>query len=90
MKSVFLDGFKGGIIKSSYDEEWLYEPNGVVTCLQLGAKNPPKDPIKYIWDGEYFTPASDSAVSYGAGQWSGVFIGWYLKGKNCRFLKSHF
>ena len=71
---IYFDGYKGGIIKSSYEEEWLYEPNGTVTCLQLAYKTSPAETLKYKWDGEYFTPATDS-VSYGAGQWSGVFIG---------------
>lgn len=30
---LYKDEYKGGTIKSSYDEEWQYEPNGTTTLM---------------------------------------------------------
>ena len=90
---MYKDGYRGGVIKSSFDEEWQYHPNGTVSPIQIqpveevgvGAHIPASSramdekellKVSYSWDGEIFAPKNDSSLSFGAGQWSGVFMGW--------------
>eukprot|EP01118_Nematostelium_gracile_P008055 TRINITY_DN2646_c0_g1_i1.p1 TRINITY_DN2646_c0_g1~~TRINITY_DN2646_c0_g1_i1.p1 ORF type:complete len:266 (-),score=70.99 TRINITY_DN2646_c0_g1_i1:348-1145(-) len=75
LQCLYRDPYKGGVITSSYGEEWEYRADGTIVGLNIdgGSK------ILYEWDGELFTPAKeDGANSHGAGQWNGVWCGWYL------------
>lgn len=76
MKLLYFDEFKGGIVKSSYGEEWEYKSDGSISNHD--------SQIYYQWDGEFFSPKKkentekreeDEEESYGAGHWNGVWIG---------------
>jgi len=92
LQLLFKDNYKGGIIKSSYGEEWEYRPDGTVSSITVD--NCVK--IVYEWDGEFFSPKKiEGNLSYGAGHWNGVWCGWYLEewmilkitGQREKFLK---
>lgn len=34
LQQAFKDGFKGGIVKSSFDEEWAYGADGTLQCTE--------------------------------------------------------
>jgi hypothetical protein len=51
LRYVHLEGYKGGILKTSREEEWHYWPKGLVKSDR--AVDPP---LTYSWDGESFTP----------------------------------
>lgn len=51
MAILYKNSFSGGTIKSSFEEEWVYEPDGTVTLVE----DPGKNHLVYKWDGQYFT-----------------------------------
>lgn len=57
MRSLFLNEYKGGLIKSSDDEEWSYS-NGLLTLTDT-TKNLV---IAYRWDGQNLLGVSDSGM----------------------------
>jgi hypothetical protein len=61
---LYKDNYKGGIVKSSdEEEEWQYSADGTLCLLSS------TDKLEYIWDGEILQPKSSDVPSFGAGQW---------------------
>jgi hypothetical protein len=51
LRYVHFEGYKGGILKTSREEEWHYWAKGVVKSDR--GVDPP---MSYSWDGESFSP----------------------------------
>jgi hypothetical protein len=72
--------YKGGVIKSSYEEEWSYFANGTLERAEpLNGRR-----LAYTWDGEVLQPLrardggeDDCGPSLGTGRWNGVWLSWY-------------
>lgn len=77
LRYVHLEGYKGGILKMSREEEWHYWPKGLVKSDR--GVDPP---LTYSWDGESFTPVlrGEEEESYGWGRWNGVWMEWHAPG----------
>jgi len=67
-------------VKSSYDEEWSYSPNGELVCQTFGDQQnkqlQSKQKVVYLWDGETLRP-KEGSPSFGVGRWNGVWLAWY-------------
>jgi len=70
LKSVFVNEYKGGLIKSNDDEEWSYS-NGLLTLNDSNRKLV----IAYRWDGQNLTSLAD-AEPVEVGKWDGIRIAW--------------
>ncbi|GAM29425.1 hypothetical protein SAMD00019534_126010 [Acytostelium subglobosum LB1] len=77
LKILYKNNIKGGVIKSSHDdEEWSYSSIGSLSTLE-GTYNGPQ--IDYHWDGEWLRSSANSQM-FGAGRFNGVYLAWYLAG----------
>jgi len=72
LERVYQRGFKGGFIRSSYEESWLYEPTGKLTMFETNQTS--SDNIVYWWNGRTLTPSAGD--TYGNGSWDGVHLQW--------------
>lgn len=73
LKALYKDDYKGGIIKSSFDEEWMYSQDGTLECTE-GWIGP-----AFTWDGMKMVPKTDSgADQLGWGQFNGFLFEWYV------------
>lgn len=74
---MYKNVYKGGVIKSSYEDEWSYFANG--TLERVEPVNGRK--LIYSWDGEVLQPvrvkSDEEPPSYGVGRWNGVWLTWY-------------
>ncbi|KAL6071663.1 PH domain-containing protein [Balamuthia mandrillaris] len=88
MKYLYLEGYKGAILKSSYEEEWQYTGKGVLRADR--GMDPEDEGLTYVWNGSMLRPAnpppdvtqatgggSITNKSYGCGTWDGVWLSWY-------------
>jgi len=69
--ALYKAPFKGGVIKSSYDEEWQYFPSGRL----VSSDGLPGD-LEFAFDGQRLMPRASSS-QYGYGVWMGLYIRWY-------------
>jgi hypothetical protein len=72
LQQVFKDGFKGGIVKSSFDEEWAYVADGTLQCTE-GWTGP-----EFMWDGSELVPKSGLGKKdpIGWGRFNGFIFEW--------------
>jgi len=69
LKKLYFDNFKGGLIKSSDDEEWSYSLDGALHLVD-------GDPTtSYKWNGHTLTPLSEEENGE-LGRWDGIRIAW--------------
>eukprot|EP00026_Physarum_polycephalum_P006661 Phypoly_transcript_06712.p1 GENE.Phypoly_transcript_06712~~Phypoly_transcript_06712.p1 ORF type:complete len:514 (-),score=51.34 Phypoly_transcript_06712:75-1616(-) len=73
LRSLFYDGYKGGLIKSHDEEEWTYS-NGLLSMCDPTRKVV----VAYRWDGQSLTnvDATASPEHEEVGKWDGVRIAW--------------
>lgn len=77
LQHVYKNVYKGGAIKSSYEDEWSYFANGTLERVESvsGRK------VVYQWDGEVLQPlrgrSDEEPPSFGVGRWNGVWLSWY-------------
>eukprot|EP01111_Echinosteliopsis_oligospora_P016530 TRINITY_DN6906_c0_g1_i1.p1 TRINITY_DN6906_c0_g1~~TRINITY_DN6906_c0_g1_i1.p1 ORF type:complete len:503 (-),score=102.19 TRINITY_DN6906_c0_g1_i1:250-1758(-) len=69
LQSLYKDGFKGGIIKSSFDEEWMYAGDGQLQCCDGWDGGP-----IFTWDGKYLKPKTPSSIGFG--RFNGFLFEW--------------
>jgi hypothetical protein len=77
LKRAYKDGFKGGQIKSSYEEEWAYSADGVLWS-QIGVDGE----YSYRWDGEMLIGLNPLSRALGAGRWDGIALVWNFEASN--------
>jgi len=76
LASQYFNDHKGGIIKSSYQEEWCYYPNGDLKCLEFANEEEKQDiELTYKWDGRTLAPDA-TCMMLGQGEWDGVSLLW--------------
>ena len=64
-------GYKGGEIKSSYDEEWSFSADGILQSeIIIGPE------LKFRWDGEMLVGLNPNSTQLGSGKWNGISIKW--------------
>jgi hypothetical protein len=77
LQHMYKNVYKGGVIKSSYEEEWSYFANGMLQRAEPfnGRK------MIYSWDGEVLQPVrtkgDEDCPDLGTGRWNGVWLSWY-------------
>jgi len=77
LKVVYKDTFKGGEIKSSYEEEWTYTKDG----LLKSSAGLPFD-LTFRWDGEMLIGVDKISGLFGSGKWNGISLIWYDESAN--------
>lgn len=72
LAQTYKEGFKGGIIKSSFDEEWMYSADGTVQCSE-GWTGP-----EFMWDGFELISKSGAGKKdpLGWGRFNGFLFEW--------------
>jgi len=68
LRSLYFEGYKGGLVKSNDDEEWSYSSTGILQNVDNKEKS-------YQWDGQSLIPLDDKDTSE-LGRWDGVRIAW--------------
>lgn len=68
----FFEGFQGGEIKSSFDEDWSYTPSGYLKSI-YGHSNE----MVFKWDGELLIGEDEYSKQFGYGKWNGINLLWY-------------
>ncbi|GAM29004.1 hypothetical protein SAMD00019534_121800, partial [Acytostelium subglobosum LB1] len=78
LHTVFKSTFKGGIIKSSFEEEWSYSSDGILQCTEAGWNTDAGASLMmYLWDGQSFMPGSGTH-SLGWGKFNGFLFEWMV------------
>mmetsp|Transcript_45740 Transcript_45740/g.115121 ORF Transcript_45740/g.115121 Transcript_45740/m.115121 type:complete len:687 (+) Transcript_45740:203-2263(+) len=72
LKLVYVSPFKGGVIKSSYEEEWSYQGSGTLRTSEGVGMD-----LTFVWDGEQLRPPKGTDQSLGTGKWNGVWLSWH-------------
>jgi len=78
LHNVYKENYKGGFIKSSFEEEWMYSNDGILQCTEAswnvdgGASS-----LTYLWDGQQLVPQNGS-YSLGWGKFNGFLFEWRL------------
>jgi hypothetical protein len=78
LAAMHLTPFKGGVIKSSYEEEWQYYPDGKLICV-MGAEEATK--LRFLWNGSTLTQQSTEStpmLALGIGDYNGHYLNWYV------------
>ena len=73
----FKEPFKGGEIKSSYDEDWSYSADGLITSVYGIAEQ-----YEFRWDGEMIIGTNEISRELGSGKWNGITLIWYDEQSN--------
>lgn len=77
LSAKWKEGFRGGEISSSYDEEWTYTAQGLLTS-SVGVD----PPLSYRWDGEMLIGVDDVSTQLGSGKWNGLSLVWFDEAAN--------
>ncbi|KAM9988224.1 hypothetical protein ACTFIZ_003581 [Dictyostelium cf. discoideum] len=76
LHSVYKESYKGGFIKSSFDEEWMYSSDGILECSESSwNKGGASNNMTYLWDGQQLVPQNGSH-SFGWGRFNGFIFEW--------------
>ncbi|EGC28360.1 hypothetical protein DICPUDRAFT_160270 [Dictyostelium purpureum] len=80
LHNVYKENYKGGFIKSSFDEEWMYSSDGILECSEAAWKNNSNNSngannMTYLWDGQQLLPQNGSN-SFGWGRYNGFIFEW--------------
>lgn len=72
LQQVYKEGYKGGIVKSSFDEEWAYGADGTLQCTE-GWTGP-----DFNWDGSELVPKTPQGKRdpIGWGRFNGFLYEW--------------
>ncbi len=71
LQQVYKDGFKGGIVKSSFDEEWMYSADGTLQCSEGWTGS------EFMWDGsELVSKTGGKKDPLGWGRFNGFLFEW--------------
>eukprot|EP01104_Vermistella_antarctica_P016293 TRINITY_DN5525_c1_g1_i2.p1 TRINITY_DN5525_c1_g1~~TRINITY_DN5525_c1_g1_i2.p1 ORF type:complete len:625 (+),score=182.01 TRINITY_DN5525_c1_g1_i2:154-2028(+) len=78
---LYKTSYKGGVIKSSYEEEWQYfgGKKGLLKS-DLGVDDEDDanaEPLKFEWSGETLVGKNDRSRALGMGRWTGVSLIWF-------------
>ncbi|EGG23503.1 hypothetical protein DFA_05636 [Cavenderia fasciculata] len=87
---VYKENYKGGIIKSSFEEEWTYSSDGILQCTEAAwcADSGGASSMTYLWDGQHLVPQNGSH-SLGWGKFNGFIFEWLLGELGERGVKLH-
>eukprot|EP01132_Coremiostelium_polycephalum_P006120 gene6120-7626_t len=79
LHNVYKENYKGGFIKSSFDEEWMYSSDGILQCTEAAwnTENGGASSVTYLWDGQQLVPQNGS-FSLGWGKFNGFLFEWRL------------
>jgi len=79
LAAMHLTPYKGGVVKSSYEEEWQYFPDGRLICV-MGTDAAIK--LRFRWNGSTLTQEStdseDNSLILGIGDYNGHRLNWYV------------